>query len=60
MNEFKMLKEMLERAGATLEITVWGNMNESLIEDKTNKITYWFKENKLDYIDNDKDQKNQN
>lgn len=55
MNEFKMLKEMLERTGATLEITVWGNMNESLIEDKTNKITYWFKENKLDYIDNDKD-----
>lgn len=56
MNEFKMLKEMLERTGATLEITIWGNMNESLIEDKTNKISYWFKENKLDYIDNDKDQ----
>ncbi len=54
MNEFKMLKEMLERTGATLEITIWENINESLIEDKTNKISYWFKEDKLDYIENDK------
>ena len=54
MNEFKMLKEMLERTGATLEITIWKTINESLIEDKTNKITYWFKEDKLDYIENDK------
>ena len=54
MNEFKMLKEMLERTGATLEITIWETLNESMIEDKTNKVTYWFKENKLNFIENDK------
>ena len=55
MNEFQMLKEMLERTKAILEITTWTNLNESLIEDKTNHISYWFKNNKLDYISNDKD-----
>ena len=54
MNEFKMLKEMLERTGAALEITIWETLNESMVEDKTNKVTYWFKENKLNFIENDK------
>ena len=54
MTEFEALKKMLERTGATLEITIWKNINESLIEDRTNEISYWFKENKLDYISNDR------
>lgn len=55
MNEFEILKTMLERTGAELKITIWDAINESLIEDNTNHIAYWFKGNLLDYVDNTKE-----
>lgn len=55
MNEFEMLKAMLERTGAELEITIWDAINESLIEDNTNHVDYWFKNNLLDDVDNTKE-----
>jgi hypothetical protein len=55
MNEFEILKAMLERTGAELEITIWDVINKSLIEDKTNYVDYWFDNNLLDYVDNTKE-----
>lgn len=55
MNEFEILKTMLERTGAELEITIWDVINKSLIEDKTNHVDYWFDNNLLDYVDNTKE-----
>ena len=55
MNEFEILKTMLERTGAELEVTIWDITNTSLIEDNTNHIDYWFKNNLLDYVDNTKE-----
>lgn len=54
MNEFEILKAILERTGAKLEITIWDVINKSLIEDKTNHVDYWFDNNLLDYVDNTK------
>ena len=54
MNEFEILKAMLERTGAKLEITIWDVINKSLIEDNTNHVDYWFDNNLLDYVDNTK------
>lgn len=55
MNEFEMLKAMLERTGAKLKIAIWDVISESLIEDDTNHVNYWFKNNLLDYVDNTKE-----
>lgn len=55
MNEFEILKTMLERTGAKLKIAIWDVINESLIEDDTNHVNYWFKNNLLDYVDNTKE-----
>ena len=52
MTEFEMLKEALERLEHKTEITVWESLDESLIEDKTLDISYWFKGDKLDFIEN--------
>lgn len=55
MNEFEILKTMLERTGAELNITIWESIDESLIEDITNHTDYWFTKNILTWIDNTKE-----
>ena len=56
MDEFKILKNMLERTGAELKITVWKFIDDILIEDTTNHVNYWFHGNLLEYIDNTKEE----
>lgn len=52
MTDFEMVKMLLEKTGAEIKITIWNELNESLIEDSTNEVDYWFKDDSLDYINN--------
>ena len=50
MTEFEMMRDMLFRIGYDITITEWESFNDKLIEDETNGIDYWFKDDKLDCI----------
>ena len=55
MGEFEIFKEALEKIGAQLDIQSWvfDDYTEDLIDDCTHRISYWFRNGQLDYIEND-------
>lgn len=53
MTELETIKTALERIGDTLVITEWKELGEALIEDKTSHVDFWFKGDKLDYVNRD-------
>ena len=57
MGEFEIFKEALEKIGAQLEIHNWDfdDHTEDLIEDCTHRVSFWFINGQLDWIDNDSD-----
>ena len=49
MTEFEIFKTALERIEDKIEISIWENLNEALIEDYTTQTDYWFKNGELSF-----------
>lgn len=54
MTEFETIKTALERLGHNIVITEWKFIDEAWIEDLDAKVTFEFKHDQLDNINNDK------
>ena len=52
MTEFEIFKAAFERNGDEIRVERWDIINESMIENKTAKVDFYFKDGKLDYTDN--------
>lgn len=52
MTEFEVMKQAFERSGDEIVVTIWGNLDEALIENETEGIEFWFKHNKLTTVSN--------
>ena len=55
MTEFETIKTALERLGHNINITKFTFIKEVWIEDFTSKVTFVFKNDQLESIDNDKE-----
>lgn len=57
MTEFEAMKKAFERAYGEIEIDEWDFDNSALITIRLFGLTtyYWFKDGKLDFIENDID-----
>lgn len=55
MTEFEMLKNALIRLEHKLNVVRWENINEQCIEDFTEQITYYFKDDILTGMENNKE-----
>lgn len=54
MTEFEAIKTALERLGHKIVVTKWTLIDEAWIEDETAQVTFEFKNDQLNDIDNDK------
>lgn len=54
MTEFETLKNALTRMKHELNVMEWKNINASCIKDFTAQVTYYFNNNQLDDMENDK------
>lgn len=52
MTEFEIFKAAFERCGDEIRVTKWDTINEAMIENKTAKVDFYFKDGKLDCTEN--------
>ena len=55
MTEFEIFKAAFERTGDEIRIEEWDILDEAMIENKTEKVDFYFKHGKLDYTENVKE-----
>ena len=55
MTEFEIFKAAFERCGDEIRVEEWEIIGEAMIENKTEKVDFYFKDGKLDYTENVKE-----
>jgi len=55
MTEFEIFKTAFERSGDEIHVEKWENIGTAIIENKTEKVDFYFKNDKLDYMENVKE-----
>ena len=55
MTEFEIFKAAFERNGDKIRVEEWECIGEAVIENLTTQVDFWFKDGKLDSVDNVKE-----